>query len=388
MSAYKYIFIGILLLSLGFALDIRMPDSLNLSEGEVRDIQINLTNNLANSNTIGISVDSGNLTMPVTVSTYILDMDRASSTNISATIKAKGSEPGKYTITFLFASTGEDIVYSRKLTVNVQQTIEINPVYYYVKVMQGDFKTLKFIVTNLGKSGRNMIVDPESFPDEFNAEYPEPFYLDPGESKTISIKVTIPTGYHSGIESMKIAILSGEVRAESEPFDLSVLKRSEFKNVVNIDAVELGGYIGDNGQKGYNLMLRIDNSKDEQVTNIEVSGFPLGWNISGDTLFSIGANSVKDINVKIIPSDLDEHKIDVLLTKDNLVLTNTTLTFSGTRAGLVGAAFFGGSLTVGLLIIVVLVLVLLYIRQRNIQSDEGEKADYLKGLFDEAKERK
>jgi uncharacterized membrane protein len=235
-----------------------------------------------------------------------------------------------------------------------------------------------------------MIVDPESFPDDFNAEYPDPFYLEPGQSKTISIKITVPLDYHSGVYSYHITLLSGEVKADSSSFNIAITKRSEFKNVVNIDAVELGGYTGDKGERGYNLMLRIDNRKDEQITGIDVMGFPLGWNVSGDTPFYLSANSVKDINIKIVPTDLDEHKIDVLLVKDSLVLTNTTLTFSGERAGLVGAFLFGGSLTVGFLIIVILVLVLMYIRQKNIQADEAEnlsRVGYLRDLVEEAKKK-
>ena len=392
MNAFKYIVIGILLISIGLAIDVRMPGQLTLGEGEAKDIQINITNNLDKQNTIGVSVYSisENFTVPPTLSTYVITMDRWSSTNISATINAKSTKPGTYLVNFLFASTQEDIVYNRTLTVKIQQSLDVTPVYSYVRVTQGDFITLKFTVTNLGKSARNMIVDPESFPDDFNAEYPDPFYLDPGQSKTISIKITVPLDYHSGVYSQHIAILSGEVKADSEHFDLAVLQRSEYKNVVNINAVELGGYTGDNGERGYNLMLRIDNRKDEQVTGIEVLGFPLGWNVTGDNHFYLSANSIKDITIKIIPTDLDEHTIDVLLVKDSLILTNTTLTFSGERAGLVGAFLFGGSLTVGFLIIVILVLVLMYVRQRNVQADETEnlqRVGYLKELVEEAKKR-
>jgi hypothetical protein len=56
----------------------------------------------------------------------------------------------------------------------------------------------------------------------------------------------------------------------------------------------------------------------------------------------------------------------------------------------VGAFLFGGSLTVGFLIIVILVLVLMYIRQRNVQADETEnlqRVGYLKELVEEAKKR-
>jgi uncharacterized membrane protein len=317
-------------------------------------------------------------------------MDRYSSTNISATINAKNTKPGTYLMNFLFASTQEDMVFNRTLTVKIQQSLDVTPVYSYVRVTQGDFITLKFTVTNLGKSARNMIVDPESFPDDFNAEYPEPFYLEPGQSKTISIKITVPLDYHSGVYSQHITLLSGEVKADSDHFDLAVMQRSEYKNVVSISAIELGGYTGDKGERGYNLMLRIDNRKDEQITGIDVMGFPLGWNVSGDTPFYLSANSVKDINIKIIPTDLNEHKIDVLLVKDSLVLTNATLTFSGERAGLVGAFLFGGSLTVGFLIIVILVLVLMYIRQKNIQADEAEnlsRVGYLRDLVEEAKKK-
>jgi uncharacterized membrane protein len=390
MGLFKYIVIGIMLISIGLSLDVRMPQNITLSEGEVKDIQINLTNSLANSNIIGVSAYSGNFTMPPVLSSYIIDMNRYSSTNMTATINSKDTKPGDYTVTFLFASTQEDIVYSRVLNVHIQQTIEIVPAYSYIRATQGDFVTLKFTVYNYGKSSRSIIVDPESFPEDFNAEYPEPFYLSAGESKTIKVKITVPLDYHSGVYSHKITVLSGEVKADSGSFDLSVLKRSEFKNVVNIAAVELGGYIGDNGERGYNLMLRVDNRKDELITGIEIAGFPLGWNVSGDTPFYIDANSVKDINIRVIPRDFDEHKLDILLVKDSINLANTTLTFSGTKAGLVGAYFFGGSLTVGLLIVVLLALAFLYIRQRNMQADETEKSerlDYLKNLVDEVKKK-
>jgi len=392
MNVAKYIVIGILLILIGFAIDVRMPGQLTLGEGEAKDIQINITNNLDKQNIIGVSVYSisENFTFPPILSTYIITMDRYSSTNISATINAKNTKPGTYLMNFLFASTQEDMVFNRTLTVKIQQSLDVTPVYSYVRVTQGDFITLKFTVTNLGKSARNMIVDPESFPDDFNAEYPDPFYLEPGQSKTISIKITVPLDYHSGVYSYHITLLSGEVKADSSSFNIAITKRSEFKNVVNIDAVELGGYTGDKGERGYNLMLRIDNRKDEQITGIDVMGFPLGWNVSGDTPFYLSANSVKDINIKIVPTDLDEHKIDVLLVKDSLVLTNTTLTFSGERAGLVGAFLFGGSLTVGFLIIVILVLVLMYIRQKNIQADEAEnlsRVGYLRDLVEEAKKK-
>lgn len=393
MSLYKYIAIGLLLISIGFPLIVNMPSNLTLSEGEARSVQINISNTMDERNIIGVSVYSinENFTMPPTLSTYIIDMDRASSTNVSATINAKGTKPGVYLVNFLFASTKENVVYNRTLSIKILQTIEITPVYSYVRITAGDFATLKFTITNTGKSTRNLIIDPESFPDEFQANYPNPFYLDPGESKTVSIKITVPHDYHSGVYSEKVTILSGEVKADSTPFELAILKRSEFRNVVNINAIELGGYTGENGEKGYNLLLRVDNRKDEPITGIEVAGFPLGWNVSGDTPFSIEANSVKDINLRIIPKDLSEYRLDVLLTKDTLVLTNATLTFSGAKAGLVGMAIFGGSLTVGLLIIVVLVLVLLYIRQKNIQADQTEQMDrvgYLKDLVEEAKRKK
>lgn len=366
---------------------------LTLAEGEAKDIQINITNNIDEQNTIGVTVYSisQNFTVPPILSNYIITMDRGSSTNISATINAKDTPPGTYLMNFLFASTQENMVFNRTLTVTILQSIDVIPVYSYVRVTQGDSITLKFTVTNLDKSGRSMVVDPESFPDEFNAEYPAAFYLNPGESETISVTITIPPDYHSGIYSYHISLLSGEVKADSSAFNIGITKRSEFKNVVNIDAVELGGFVGDNGERGYNLMLRIDNSKDEQVNGIEVQGFPLGWNVTGDNTFYLNANSIKDITVKIIPTDLNEHTLDVLLVKDNLVLTNTTLTFSGERAGLVGAFLFGGSLTVGFLIIVILVLVLMYIRQRNVQADQTEnlqRVGYLKDLVEEAKRKK
>ncbi len=390
MNVAKYIVIGILLFSIGFAIDVRMPGNLTFSEGEAKDIQINITNNLDKSNTIGIIGYADNSTILVIPSAKTLSMDRYSSTNTSFTINTQYAKAGDYKVTFLFSSVAEDVVFSRVISLKVQQTLDVTPVYSYVRVTQGDFITLKFTVTNLGKSSRNMIVDPESFPDDFNAEYPDPFYLEPGQSKTISIKITIPLDYHSGVYSQHIIILSGEIKADSDHFDLAVMQRSEYKNVVSISAVELGGYTGDKGERGYNLMLRIDNRKDEQITGIDVMGFPLGWNVSGDTPFYLSANSVKDINIKIVPTDLNEHKIDVLLVKDSLVLTNATLTFSGERAGLVGAFLFGGSLTVGFLIIVILVLVLMYIRQKNIQADEAEnlsRVGYLRELVEEAKKK-
>ncbi len=393
MSLYKYIAIGLLLISVGLPLIVNMPSNITLSEGEAQNVQINISNTLDERNMIGVSVYSinENFTMPPTLSAYIIDMDRASSTNISATINARGTKPGTYLVNFLFASTKEDSVFNRTLSIKILQTVEITPVYSYIRITAGDFTTLKFTITNTGKSTRNLIIDPESFPDEFDAVYPDPFYLDPGESKTVSIKITVPPDYHSGVYSEKVTVLSGEIKAESSPFELAITKRSEFKNVVNINAIELGGYTGENGERGYNLLLRIDNRKDEAITGVEVTGFPLGWNVSGDTPFSIEANSVKDINLRIIPKDLGEYRLDVLLTKDSLVLTNATLTFSGAKAGLVGMAVFGGSLTVGLLIIVVLVLVFLYIRQKNIQTDQMEQQDrvgYLKDLVEEAKRKK
>jgi len=58
MNVAKYIVIGILLISIGFAIDVRMPDKLTLGEGEAKDIQINITNNLDKQNIIGVSVYS------------------------------------------------------------------------------------------------------------------------------------------------------------------------------------------------------------------------------------------------------------------------------------------------------------------------------------------
>jgi len=394
MNAFKYIVIGLLLLSTAFALSVSVPTNLTMSEGESKDIQINLTNDHNEVDIVGILGYAGNSSLMIIPPSRTVSLDAVyyyyTSVNTTFTVNAQNAKAGNYLVTFLFSSIVDKTTYSRTMSVKVEQTLEVMPVYSYVQVTQGDFITLKFTVTNLGKSGRYMGVDPESFPDDFNAVYPDQFYLDPGQSKTISIQITVPPDYHSGVYSQHITILSGEVKADSGDFDLAVLKRSEFKNIVNIDAVELGGYIGDNGERGYNLMLRVDNRKDEQVNGIEVHGFPLGWNVTGDNTFYLSANSVKDITIKIVPTDLDEHTIDVLLVKDSLVLTNTTLTFSGERAGLVGAFLFGGSLTVGFLIIVILVLVLMYIRQRNMQADEAEnlsRVGYLRELVEEAKKK-
>ena len=391
MGMFKYITIGLMLISAALALGVQMPDTLTLSEGEAKTISINVTNNLNEHNIVGISVVYSNFVMPPLLSTYLIDMSSATSANITAKIDSKETKPGSYLVRFLFASTAENIVFSRAINVTIRQAIEVTPVYSYVSAAQGDFVVLKFIITNTDKSGRNMYVDPDSFPSDFKAVYPDPFYLDADESKTISIKLSIPGDYMPGTEERKIVILSGEIRTESRAFDLSITRASSYRNVVNIAAVELGGYIGNDSKRGYNIMLRVDNRKSEPITDVEVTGFPLGWNVSGDTPFTVGANSVKDINIRVIPTDYDDHKLDVLLTKNSIVLANTTMTFSGRKAGLVAQAFLGGSLTIGLLVIVIMALVLLYVRQKNTRADVKEKKvheeGYLKKLFDEAKKQ-
>jgi uncharacterized membrane protein len=380
-----------MLISIAFGLNVQLPTSLNLSTGETKSIQINLTNTLNAQNVIGVVGYSDNATIVVLSPSRTLTMDSNSNTSISFSIAASDARAGNYKVTFIFSSTEDNAIFSRVMTVNVAEMLDVRPVYSYVKATTGDYITLKFIIINSGNSGRTMVIDPESFPDEFNAVYPDPFHLDAGESKTVSIKVTIPPDYHSGVYSTTITVLSGEVKKESTPFDLSITKASTYKNVVLIDAVEIGGFTNEDGQRGYDLMIRVDNRKDEGITGIDVSGFPLGWNVSGDTNFYVDANTVRDIDIKVMPTDYNDHTLDILLTKNDIVLANTTVTFSGQKAGLVGYAFFGGSLTIGLLIIVIAVLVLLYVRQRNIQADETEskteKAQYLKNLVDEAKEK-
>jgi len=390
MSLFKYIAIGLMLISVAFPLIVNMPTNLNMSQGEAKDIQINISNTINTNNDIGVFGYSDNVSILVIPSGRTIDMTASSSTNTTFTINSRDAKPGSYLVRFTFASTEENYVFTRTLNVTIRPMINIDPVYRFVRVTQGDYVTLKFIITNLDTSGRSMLIDPESFPVEFNAEYPDPFYMGAGESKTVSIRVTIPADYHSGLHTLKLTILSGEVSADSAVFDVSVTKSSAYKDLVNINAVELGGYTSDNGQKGYNLMLRIENRKSEAITGVEVTGFPLGWNVTGETPFDIGANSIKDVTIQILPKDLSEYTLAVLLTKNDLVLTNTTLTFSGAKMGLVGQAFLGGSLTIGMLIIVIAVLVLLYIRQRNVQTDESEKMDrvgYLKDLVEEAKNK-
>jgi hypothetical protein len=389
MSVLKYIAIGILLISVSFALDVTMPANVNLSQGETKDVQIQLQN-YNSDNTVGMSVVSGNLTVPVMLSSYLIDMSANTNATVTATINAGDSKPGNYTVRIIFVSNVDDYAFSRNIVVTIRETLDVRPVYSYVRVMQGDYTTFKFIIVNYGKSARSVVIDPNSLPEAFDTQYPDMFYLDPGQSKTISIKATIPSDYRPDLYSITIIALSGEAKVESVPFDLSIGKTSDYKNVVMISGLDVGGATDKDGHKGYNVMLRVENRKDETLTGVEVAGFLLGWNVTGETPFDIGPNSVKDINVFVIPTDFSDYTLNIMLVRDNLVLANTSVIFSGARAGLTGQAFLGGSLTIGLLLIVIASLVLLYVRQRNKTADESEitgRLGYLKDLVEEARKR-
>ncbi|MBI1973540.1 hypothetical protein HYS54_01890 [Candidatus Micrarchaeota archaeon] len=313
-------------------------------------------------------------------------------------VLTKFVDPGVYIITF--KATDESFsTTSYKFFLEVEEgtpDLMISPVYSRISALQGEQAKLSFIVRNeANQEVRNVILHGD-ISDKFNPVYPEVFDLEPRESKTVDVHVTIPQDYPAGKYKFTVSAALGSLEHDAST-ELVVKKRAEVAGTLTAELLLPWEPLKRNGETvGYTLFLRVKNQGSMTMDGAEVvfQGFPPGWAFSGDTRFSIRPFDVRDLALNIEPNgDFSEHTGDIVLVKDLETITRAPVTLAGFKVGVSASGLatlggLGGSLTVGVLFVVVIVLVLLFVRQRNKKTDRKEDdhiKQYLESLVSKAK---
>jgi uncharacterized membrane protein len=379
-----------LLVATAFAdLSIKSPvQVITVDQGDVADFNITITNLYDTTQWITVSANSTVLTA-VSPKNFTLAAGVLQYAHVFAI--TTGVAPGYYPINVNI--TDNYYEYDATFVVGVTEgtpSLGLDSAYDEVVMEQGDFKDLIFVLRNDGTDTIRNVVISGDVPDGFQPEYPAVLDLSPGASRNVVVKITAPRDYPAGTYEFTIKAASGSQEVKANVM-VTVKKQPVFTDALEIQRADVGPLKQGSDIVGYSLTLRVKNRAGRDMQDVGVVlGNASGWVLSGQTSFDIQRYETKDIEISIKNVDYDEKGIAVQLEKDNKMVANQTVVFSGSKIGMpTGMFYLGSSLTIGLLFVAIAVVVLLYVREKNRRvSSEGAVRDeaYLQMLADRARD--
>lgn len=386
----KNVIAGLLIMSTVLALSISTPAQLKtVSEGQVASFEVQITNNNANAETIFVTTDAETF---VSISEPIFYLIAGESKTISVLAMTNGLAEGLHLIEL---NVSDQTV---KLAVNVEETeqaLRFESVYDEIKVEQGEYQDLRFILRNEGNERIRNIVIEGTIPTSLDAEYPSAIDLDANEIREIKVRITVPLDYPADEYEFIVKAGAGNVVAEDDVV-LEVQETADLSDRLTTSVLMPWEAIKEDGTiKGYALTFKIKNNGISDVNNVnwKVTGMPESWKVTGTESFDIEGYDEKEVKITVIPTNFAETKVEFSLVKENEFISTEKVTFAGYKVGMnqTGMFLFGGSITTGLIIVALIVVALLFLRNKNAKSEEDEEQKtrkYLDELVKKAKAEK
>lgn len=380
----RFLALVFVFLAAGFALEVSAPSLVTVTQGRTADVSLGFYNNYYFADLVFVSFSSTSSTLPVlpTLSDSAVTVYSYSWKNVTLTIDAAGANPGTYAVQLFVSHTAGSGTFSKNITVEVRAPVRITPAYSGILTAQGEFEYLKYSVQNLDSVTRSMIIDCSPIAAEFDAACPPAFSVAPGGVREVSVGIIVPAAHPAGEYEASVRLSSGEFSVLSNPTVLAIQEApvaaqlEVTKSTIRVAESEDG--------RGYNVTLSLKAARD--FKNLAAAGLPSNWEIKdgvtniskGDSVFSF----------LVVPPDFDEHRLELVLAEDGFTAASVPLAFSGTAAGITGFAIGDGSITVGVLLVVIVALVLLYVRLRGRlfeAQDEAKTVKYFEGLLEKAR---
>jgi len=390
MLDFKYIFIGILLLiSASFALTLSSSAPVQtVAEGDAAAFELVIS---AQGETVELTADSE---LPIAISQTFIDVTGVETVNVIA--YTKNFPTGGYAIE-ITAKAGKNI-YTYPLSVIIkdqQSALKLDTVYDELDLVPGEDAELRFVLSNVGTQSLKNIVIRSDILKSFEPDYPSTIALKAGEEQEFEIELTVPSEAADNEYIFTVTAASGDIEVSQE-IEIEIAEDEEIADALSLDVSDSWKPIKDSDGNviGYEIPFTVENDETLSLDNVEVefTGMPADWEVKGDTEFDIESLDEKDFEVKIYPANFDEITVRMKLMYDGETLDSETLQFAGYKVGApTGMFFMGGSLTIGILLVVVIILILLYIRQRGKHTEEIEDVKtkaYLEDLVKKAQQEK
>ncbi len=274
---------------------------------------------------------------------------------------------------------------------HVKNQLELKSEYREITVKQGESQTLYFLIRNNGDTPLKNVLISGDVSQRLNPEYPvSGFTVFPHEKKVLPVKITVPKDYPVGYYEITLKAASGDLE-DSDSVLLHVVEKYSYQGSVEMTMVSEDKLEEDGKTVGYEIVLKVKNNEVTDLNNVEVhvEGLPEGWEVEGDTVFSLKGSELRTIRIKIRTNDFSKQDVRIALVKDGEEIAAVDTVLAGERIGITGAFYVGGSFLLGILVAGLAVAgAFYYVRQKNIEKEEEEDMktrEYLKQLVEQAK---
>jgi len=347
------------------ALNISAPvQVLTVNQGDVADYMITIKNQDTRAQNITLYAESD---VPTSFSLKAFPMNPGEVRDVHLFAVTNGIKEGVYLIEV--AISNDYYIYDANFSVGVFEgaaPLMLNSVYEEISLEQGDFKDLKFVLTNDGDEYVRNIVISGDISERLSPEYPRVFDLAPGATADINVRIEVPRDYPAENYELTVRAASGSLEAEAKT-KLAVKKEPILRSALDIQKAGVAQLKQNDSVVGYSLVLRVKNGAGRDIQDVDVVVENVtDIVVSGQENFDIQRFETKDIELRLRTNNFNEQTAFVRLLKDDISLANATVVLSGSKIGMpTGMFYLGSSLTIGLMFLAVAVVVLLYVRERG-----------------------
>ncbi len=388
----KVMLIGALLIGAASALQMNIPTQYRkVAEGQPAQYKAVITNDGTETTEVALSWESD---ISISVEDDLFTLDPNETREISVFALSDGEGEGTYSTT-LYANNQVES-FATQVEAGAPSLSLVNS-YGEITVEQGSSHKIKLIARNTGNTKIENIVFKSDLSEKFNAEHPDSFDLEPGESREVSILVNIPEEYPKGEYTYTVKAASGSLKATSE-VDLNIVKSLPIKERLSLNALEPWRKLVKDGEdQGYEVPFEVRNKglTDIEEVDWEVKGIPSDWKVTGDDEVTVKGGQVIQQTLKIDSNgDYSPTTAEVQLVKDGIVITSKEIELQGSEVGETAATGMvigsTASLTLGIAVLLALVFLILYVRERNLSRTHLKKEsdeEYLEKLVKETVEK-
>ena len=214
LPAIAFLAIALATAPLAAALQVGVSNEVaTVQQGKVAAFQVTVYNDGSRSQTVRVSAESD---LPVSVSQESFTLAPGQSKTLNVLAVTLNSKLGVYLVNLKVRDNVKTDSFA--LAVNIVEGapgLLFDAIYgpdLFVK--QGQKLDWKFSIRNQGKVALENVIVSGDIPTQFNAEYPAPFSLQPGEDHEFDIPIRVPAGYPAGDISVTLKAASGSLQYE------------------------------------------------------------------------------------------------------------------------------------------------------------------------------
>lgn len=262
--------------------------------------------------------------------------------------------------------------------VKAQRKTAVELIKNNLEIEKGSSETFEIKLTNLGDQSEKFFIRTGNLGSEIRIKSSaDSVVVAKNSSKSVFINVYATTNASLGSKTASIIVQADKTKQIALNFTINPeIKRIE-ENFIELISFPSQITISQNNDKAFSFSLSNISGKDLENLKVKLEGFPESINMSMQTIPSLTADEKKTITAQIFAENISSQTYNGYLTIQNSefkqkfpieirIIGKSTGTTTGTTNsnnsgnGILSgfASFFGGSLTFGLLALIVLLLIL------------------------------